>query len=274
MRPVGVTMAACAMAVVLWSLAGVPAARGAPDSAQSTATATPRFRIYLPLIESANVCAAIPGAGYDSLPLFGSPSDRPAEQHADLNLALRGYTPATGYLGLVSYDGASDPAAPQLPGLFADRRSATFQAVFRMYDWNWSCNCRASPIAWPEVTLARLATSPGEIISVPDSGYQIGGLDSGFSVLVLYAGETRLTLKYTRDDNVIQGYTLHLDGLCVEPRLLALYRTLDAAGRGSLPALRSGQALGRAQATAIGVAIRDNGTFLDPRSRKDWWQGR
>jgi hypothetical protein len=41
-----------------------------------------------------------------------------------------------------------------------------------------------------------------------------------------------------------------------------------------LPALRGSQALGRARDASIGVAIRDTGSFMDPRSRKDWWQGR
>jgi len=68
------------------------------------------------------------------------------------------------------------------------------------------------------------------------------------------------------------GYTLHVENICVEPSLLALYQAMNAAGRSSLPALRSGQAFGRARGE-IGVAIRDCGAFLDPRSRKDWWKG-
>jgi hypothetical protein len=60
----------------------------------------------------------------------------------------------------------------------------------------------------------------------------------------------------------------------VDPNLLALYRQADAAGRASLPALRNGQPLGTASGGQVLVAIRDCGSFLDPRSRKDWWQGR
>ena len=45
-------------------------------------------------------------------------------------------------------------------------------------------------------------------------------------------------------------------------------------GRARLPALEAGQAFGRARGGEIGVAIRDAGTFMDPRSDKDWWQGR
>jgi hypothetical protein len=65
-----------------------------------------------------------------------------------------------------------------------------------------------------------------------------------------------------------------VENVCVEPSLLALYETLDDAGRVQLPALRGGQPFGRALGTEIRVAIRDAGTFMDPRSRKDWWQGK
>lgn len=226
---------------------------------------------YLPLIVRSAACSPIPGAGYGTLPVDLPSTDRPAENHPDLNLALRGYVPTDAYLGLVDYGGGSDARAPQLAGLFADNRTATFSAVYQVYDWDWRCDCRGTLLTDPEVTLAGLATTPGETIHVPHSGYTIG---SGYEVLVLYAGTDRITLKYTNDDNVIRGYTLHMEGICVEPSLLALYRSLDSAGRGRLPALRAGQAVGRAQGDEIGVAIRDHGTFLDPRSRKDWWQGR
>jgi hypothetical protein len=171
------------------------------------------------------------------------PTDRPAEEHADLNLALRGYELTNAFKGLVDYTGGGEPKAPQLPGLFADDRTGIFSNVYQVYDWDWGCNCRGELLTnWP-VTLAGLEVTAGETIQVPDSGYAIG---SGYEVLVLYASTERITLKYTRDDNVISGYTLHVENVCVDPNLLALY----------------------------GVAIRDNGTFMDPRSRNDWWRGR
>ena len=119
--------------------------------------------------------------------------------------------------------------------------------------------------------MAELASTPGELIRVPDFGYTIG---SGYEVLVLYATPQRITLKYTRNDNVVHGFTLHLEDICVDPDLLALYQATDAAGRDRLPALRPGQPFARAAGAAIGVAIRNSGTFMDPRSRKDWWRGR
>ena len=45
--------------------------------------------------------------------------------------------------------------------------------------------------------------------------------------LVLYAGETDLTLHIGREDEFF-GYVLHIDGVCTDPELLALYRQLHA----------------------------------------------
>jgi hypothetical protein len=87
----------------------------------------------------------------------------------------------------------------------------------------------------------------------------------------LYATQSRITLKYTRDDNVVAGYTVHIEKVCVEPTLQALYEKMNEAGRLDLAALRPGQPLGRATGAEIDVAIRDDGKFLDPRSAKDWW---
>ncbi len=243
----------------------------------------PPYVRFMPFVATAtaSACQPIPGATYTAIYVPPPPTDRPAALHADLNLALRGDRPTTGYLGLVDYAGAFDPRAPQLPGLFADQRTGTFRALHQVYDWNWVCNCRGSPLTTPSVTLVELATTPGETLHVPQSGYTIGSSlawgdapTDDYAVLVLYATANRLTLKYTRTDNVVHGYTLHLENLCVEPRLLALYEQWNTAGRGHLPALHAGQALGRARDGTVGVAIRDSGTFLDPRSRKDWWQGR
>jgi hypothetical protein len=241
-------------------------------------------RAYLPLIAvgSSSACGPLAGASYGAIVVPPPPTSRPAALHADLNLGLRGYASTGGVLGLVNYGGSADPNAPQLAGLFADNRTGVFVRLHRVFDWNWVCNCRGNPLSSPPVTLAELATTPDEKIHVPDSGYTIGSLrpigeervDSDYEVLVLYAAEDRITLKYTRNDNVISGYTLHLEQVCVDPVLLALYDHWNSAGRSRLPALRAGQAFGRATGETIGVAIRDSGTFLDPRSRKDWWQGR
>ncbi len=122
-----------------------------------------------------------------------------------------------------------------------------------------------------DVTLVGLVVEPGETIHTPGAGYDIG---QGYQVLVLYGDQGRITLKYTGEDTAATGYAIHVEGVCVEPDLLALYQQMNAAGRGQLPALRAGQAFGRARDTEIRAAIRDTGRFMDPRVRKDWWAGR
>jgi hypothetical protein len=224
--------------------------------------------VYLPFITKAEVCQPIPDESYNDFPVNGDPTDPSAEEHPDLNLTMRGYELTDAYKGLVDYSGGSDSNAPQLPSLFADNRTPTFSAVYQVYGWDWEHNLRGTLVTDPEVTMAGLAVTPGETIHVPNSGYSIGG---GYEVLVLYATPERITLKYTPDDHVIWGYTLHVENICVEPRLLALYQSWNEAGRSHLPALRAGQAFGRARSSEIGVVIRDNGAFMDPRSRKDWW---
>jgi len=226
--------------------------------------------VYLPFAaRTSGICEPIPGVAYGSLDVNGPPADPPAEQHPDLNLSLRGSEITDAYRGLVDYAGASDPRAPQLYTLFADQRVPAFPTVSQVYDWDWECNCRGGLLTDWEVTLAGMAVDPGEVLALPDSGYNIG---SGYEALVLYASETQITLKYTREDNVVYGYTIHVESVCVEPSLLALYRSCNEAGRDKLPALRENEPFGRARNGEIGVAIRDAGRFLDPRSRKDWWQ--
>jgi hypothetical protein len=254
------------------------ASAGAPIPPGSTVQPAPDQPLtpaqYLPLVGSASrylgrsTCHTIPGASFASLSILPPPSDRPAAAHADLNLAMRGYEPVDAAKGLIWLDGPTDPLAPRLQGLFQPQRHPPITATYQVNDWDWTCNCRGDALSEPDVTLAALETTPYETLHVPESGYEIG---DGYEVLVLYATPDSITLKYTRTDSVASGYTLHLENICVEENLLALYETLNAAGRSELPALVEGQAFGRAHADAVHVAIRDTGQFMDPRSYKDWW---
>ena len=165
-------------------------------------------------------------------------------------------------------EASPDERAVQLSGLFRDARPASMPSVYRVYDWDWTSHRRGGLLSDPKITLMGLAVTPGDIIRLPPSGRTIG---EGYHGLALYADSTSLTIKYTREDNVTGGYTLHLQYICPEPRLLALYQNRNASGRLRLPALRNGHALGRASGSEVLVAIRDNGDFMDPRSGKDWW---
>lgn len=229
------------------------------------------FYTFLALTSKAESCLPT-GASYAALEIPDWEPSQPAESHGDLNLALRGYVlNPDARLELVDIGTGDDPKAPQLAGLFAPPHAPDLQAAYRVYNWDWGCDCRGEPIDDVDVSLADLAAAPDDTIHVPDSGYSIGG---GFETLVLYASAERLTLKYTAEDNVIKGYTLHLENICVDPELVELYQSLDSAGRHALPALRAGQAVGRVRNDGrVGMAIRDSGAFLDPRSRQDWWRG-
>lgn len=262
------------LAAALASLLGSPvtdawaACQDVPTVFSSPAGAS--AQIFLPVVGAgASACAPIRGAEYHTLPVINPSTHPPAELHPDLNLDVRGYIATAAYLGLVEIDGPADAGAPQLATLFADQQPLRFAAAYQVYDWDWTADMRGLPIQDPPVTLASLAAPLGKIVHLPNSGYSIGG---GYEALVLYASEESITLKYTRDDNVARGYTIHIKGICVESTLLALYRTSDHAGRVELPALSAGQPLGRVRGTGIRVAIRDSGRFLDPRSRKDWWR--
>lgn len=240
----------------------------AADSADSDA----RQRLYLPLVSSGQKAAscAVAGQSYGSLSVSGPPASPPAAENPDLNLGLPGYAPTTADLKLVVLGPIHDPKAPQFPAMFSDNRVPRFSSAHQRYRWDWDCHCRTDTKSPWDTTVLGLATSPGEVIRAPDAGHDIGG---GYEYLVLYADATRLTLHVGSEDDV-SGYVVHLEDVCVEPDLLALYRTLNAAGRGELPALRGKQPLGRAIGGEIKVAVRDTGHFQDPRSRNDWWQGR
>jgi hypothetical protein len=273
---VWVCCCASAAALVIAALP-VHATKGNAPSHISSDAAEIRFTnaitafVYLPAVAKSYCGEAIPGASYASIAPTNPAVGADMELHPDVNLAMRGYELVNEYKGLLYNTGAGDPNAPQLYGLFSDNRTGTFSNVYAVHKWDWSTNSRGPVYQSPPVTLAGLAATPGETIHVPDSGYDIGG---GNDVMVLYASATRLTLKYTREDDVIFGYTIHLENICVDPALLALYQSLNAAGRSMLPALPGGQALGRASGSEIGVVIRDTGAFMDPRSRNSWWIGR
>ena len=230
--------------------------------------------IYLPMV-GRNISCPIPGGSYGTVAVLSAPTNPPAEVHPDLNLAMRGYTPTVSTLGLVDLGGTlSDPFAPQLATLFTDNRVPIFKRLFQVYDWDWVNNVRGQPLTTWDVTLVGVAVPQGEPVCTPTSGYDIGRQATGFSVMVLYASANRITLKYTREDNVINGYTIHIENINVDPSLLALYQSMNNAGRSYLPALYARQQIGRAITTELEIAIRDTGEFMDPRSRKDWWQGK
>ena len=252
-------------------------------------TTVPPFALYLPAVSAivapdptptptptpTPACPTTSQRAYDLIPVDGPPADHPDDLHGDLNLGLRGHSMTRAALDLIQINGPTDHDAPQLPGLFSDQRTPVFTSAHRVYDWNWGCGehgCASQNLTDVEVSLLGLGASAEETISIPSRGPEIYGGE--YKAMVLYAAEERITLGYTRHDTVAPGYAVHLESLCVDPNLLALYRQANAAGRGNLPALHNGEVLGTALDSEVLVAVRDRGTFMDPRSRKDWWRGR
>lgn len=221
---------------------------------------------------------AIPptGSTYNAIPVspYSAP-DRVDSQHADLNLDLRGYALTYSYLGLVDYNGHTDTDTPRLATMLNPARRPAFTQVYQVYDWNWASppdpGTRSGPLTiWP-VTLLTLQVPEGELVYMPSRGPDI--YQGRYHGMVLYATNNQITIAYTRDGTVANGYTVHITNIWVDPALVALYQQSNAAGRRDLPGLSNGQPIGRALAGGISVAIRDHGTFMDPRSRKDWWPG-
>ena len=212
-------------------------------------------------------CAPIPGASYTSLGILGSPTPNAATQ-PDINIKLRGWEPTGGTLGFVQYNGPTDLKAPRLNTIYPDGHIPAFLKNYQVNEWNWQTMMANGPITSSPVSMTDFATTAGEVLTVPKSGYEIA---PGLEVHVLYTDADSIVLKYTGEDNVIYGYTLHVFGICAEPSLTARYASDNAAGRQKLPALAANQPFGRARGSAISVVIRDTGSFMDPRSQKDWW---
>jgi hypothetical protein len=249
---------------------------------------TPTAYVYLPLMQRGQyTCPVASGNSYAYGVAFQHDLDnpvRPAHLHADKNLALRSYSPTDPPLReLVAY-GTEDPQPPQFATLFQPYRVPPLVGFYRVYDWIWADppdpGTRGGLITDYPVTALGLQTTPGEVLHVPESGYNIGG-DPEMEVLVLFADEDSISLHYGREDSAALGYTVHVDNICTDPNLLALYNALDdpdgpryeyPVASYNLPNLPAGKSFGTARGTEVVVAIVDSGGFMDPRSCNEWWQ--
>lgn len=248
-------------------------------------------RAYVPIIVKGQggqqnaTCNISSNASFDLISVQGSSYKNNAltDENADFRLSIIGYTSTPASLGallaLVDYGGAADAGAPRLHTIFSPARVPQFVKNYQRYDWNW--NESAPPPYgsrgsvnndWP-VSVLDMATTKGEAITIPDRG--AANSTAGTNAMVLYADEQQITLVYGDQDRVDAGYVIYLANLCVDPNLVALYRAQLVNGKratGRLPALRNDQKIGEAAGSFITIAVRDQGPFLDPRSRKDWWQ--
>jgi hypothetical protein len=265
-----------------------------PALAQDIAPQSPNAvtpRAFVPIIvkgqgeRQAGACNVNSNASFGLIGVQGGAYKGNAltDENADFRLSIIGYTstPASSAapLTLVDYSGAADAGAPRMHTIFSPSRVPQFVKNYQRYDWNWNENAPPPYGArggvnddWP-VSVLDMAVTKGEAISIPDRG--AANSTAGTNAMVLYADERQVTLVYGDQDRVDSGYVIYLANFCVDPNLVALYRAQLSNGKrttGRLPALRNDQKIGEADGSVITVAVRDNGPFLDPRSRKDWWQ--
>ncbi len=198
---------------------------------------------------------------YTLIPINGERDRRPAEEHGDLNLKLREPQPIEVDLSLVDVGAGVDPNAPNFGKVF----KPNIVAAYTIHNWNWECNCKGDLIQDGSAVLAGIKTNPGDPIFIPAKGQDIFG--GKFYATLLYASEDSLTFVYAREGTLAKGYSVHYLGLQTDPNLLALFR--ESQGN-ELPGLSLDTPVGTATDELI-VAIRDNGKFLDTRSKNDWW---
>lgn len=231
-------------------------AAGAPTAApENSATAEALGASVEALTTSTN--------SYDLIPLEAGRDDRPPDEHGDLNLKLRDPQPTQAERSLVEISGSGiDPQAPKLSSVF----ESDFAGTYTIHDWDWGCNCKGNLVLDEHTVLVGIKTTPGEPLFIPRTERDI--YQGKYYAVVLYASEDSLAFLYARGGTVAKGYTIHYLGLQTDPNLLALYRESPA---NELPGLTLDTPVGIATDELI-VGVRDNGTFLDARSKRDWWE--
>jgi hypothetical protein len=273
------------MVICVWLSAPAWVSRAAPLNRAAPQT---QYPVYAPFVTNGpDPCPVTSSNTYSVGPVFQRDNDnpvRPAWNHADKNLDLRGYTATSAPQTLVTLPTNPPAQPPQFATLFTPHRVPVFSSAHRVNNWNWGTppdpGTRGGPITdWP-VTALGLQTTPGEPLRVPTSAYDLG---QGIGAIVIYADWNSLTLHYTRDDSAALGYTVHLDNLCPDPHLRTLYQQYDNAARNTyygapdntvdynLVTLTPNQVIGTARDNEIRVGMVDTGAFMDPRSCNDWW---
>ncbi len=202
---------------------------------------------------------------YSLIPIEGDRETRPPAEHGDLNLKLREPEPS----GL-------DPSLVEIPGSGIDPEGApNFSAIFNpddiistfaIHDWDWASNAPGDLLPPEEAVAIEIQTTPGEPIFIPKVVRDI--YDGKYYATVLYAAEDSLTFVYARAGSVVKGYTIHYVGLHTDPNLISVF---EGSKGNELPVLTLDTPVGVASDKIL-IAIRDNGKFLDARSKKDWWE--
>lgn len=222
-------------------------------------------------------CPSTSSQSYESI-RPGTPPHRKIsnpENSPEVNINLRGWGEVSEAKEPVNYGGDTDPNPPPSIGSVFQGHWPQIIKTYIIYEWDWSNNKpnigKSATPAWP-VHLIGFSATPGE----PLLGLQAGRtIDGKHSLMVLYADANSITFTHSTGDAAPpedDGYPIYFVDVCVDPNLLALYQRNNAGGRGELPAVAPGQVFGYAKDTDPKFAIRDTGSFMDPRAKKDWWQ--
>lgn len=212
--------------------------------------------------EDPNVCAP-----NGTMKILGPACGPQANIHPDINIKLRGFQRTDGVMNVIDLGSLStdvDPKHPNIDTLFDNPLEHAIVGLYNVGVWEG----KNTGIYTDWVHLVGFSVFPTDNIRVPTSGYDLG---CGFEVMVLFADENSITIKYTLDDNMVSGYGIHILGIKVREDIVAKYKAADLAGRKELPVLRAGEILGHPAEAAIWVSVRDTGAFLDPRSCQDFW---
>jgi hypothetical protein len=283
---------ACALALsllpLLFSAVPVHAQAGAPwkpapPAVTVRASETVTSYVYLPLVinnfPEPVACDPILGQTYSAISVDlenSKPPSPSAGEDPGFNINLLDFQPRPHERYWLNV-GGTDPAAPQFAYVYSNPHRPGISEAYQIYNGG-------GPDGYNPVTALGLPAAVGQVIHVPERfGPQVV-IDPQvpYKALVLYASEQSITLKYGREDGLAGGYdenghptvgayVAFIDGICVEPNLLALYHQMEAGGRLSLPALHGHQPVGRATGSEIRIALRDTGTWMDPRWLGDWW---
>jgi len=176
-----------------------------------------------------------------------------------MNLKLRDPQPNDAEAKLMNYNGQTFPDTPKLSDVF----EPNFVRTYTVHEWDWNCNCKGD--LKNNGYLLGIKTTPGEPIYIPTREEDI--LNGKYYAVVLYADEDSLTIGYNRVGTIEHDYVVHYLGLKTDPNLLAVY---GQSTRSDLLGLTLDTPVGIATDELI-VSVRNKGTFMDTRSRKDWW---
>ncbi|NMB57171.1 hypothetical protein GYA19_04545 [Candidatus Beckwithbacteria bacterium] len=158
-----------------------------------------------------------------------------------------------------------DTNLPNVSNLFEGIDKPKITGIYKM---NMIDNFDFPSDQWGEAHATGFSIPNGTNIQLPPSGYNIDS--NGHQAMILYADEHSITVNYTANGNIVDGYTLTLSNINVNADLLAMYK--EGLAQGLNVAIDAFQSLGTSNGQDVLVMIRDKGSVMDLRWN-EWWKG-